>query len=57
VPESKIAEANAAFLDFGLYWRFHFGLLLDVLFLDPAAFFGGLLVVFFVGVVSAGPDL
>ena len=57
VPEPQVTEADAAFLDLGLYWRFYFGLLLDVFFLDPAALFGGLLVVFFVGTVSAGPDL
>lgn len=57
VPEPQVTEADAAFLDFGLHWRFHFGLLLDELFLDPAALLGGLLVLFFVGVVDAGPDL
>jgi hypothetical protein len=57
MPEPQVTEADAAFLDLGLYWRFYFSLLLDVFFLDPAALFGGLLVVFFVGTVSAGPDL
>jgi hypothetical protein len=57
VPQAKIAEADASFLDLRLHWRSHFGLFLDVIFLDPAAFFGRLLVVFLVRVVRAGPYL
>lgn len=57
VPEPQVTEADAPFLYFGLYWRFHFGLLLDILLFDPTALFGGLLVVFLVRVVSTGPYL
>jgi hypothetical protein len=57
MPQPKVAEANASFLDPGLDWRPHFGLLLDVLFPDPTAFLGGLLVVLLVSIVRSSPDL
>lgn len=57
MPETEVAEADAAFLDLWLYGWGDLGLFLDVGLFDPAAFFGCLLVVFGVGIVSAWPDL
>lgn len=57
VPKPQVTEADGPFLYLRLNWRLHFGLLLDVLFLDPTALFGGLLFVFIVRVVGTGPDM
>lgn len=57
VPQAQITETDTPFANAWLNGRSDLRLILDVFFLDPAAFFGRLLVVSLVSVVGASPDL